>query len=204
MLGKLSEASVAFLWDHQVGGRALFPAAAMLEATAAAAVSMCGNDAGSAAAMLTHASIPVPLPLPTSPALASDMAVTVDLRTARLQLETESGGYDKRTHLRCLLTQASKSSEIAPCSGPSGGYTAILSSLQQLGEFAVQPSAFGSVMQRKVLQAEEFLTDPAVIDNGTQVSKFRSWAGYSYRASCIRSLLQTDMSPHFDSLSMAS
>jgi hypothetical protein len=60
---RLGSAACAYLWDHRVSGRALFPAAGFFELAAASVATLLGG-ARPAAAALAGAAIPAPLVLP--------------------------------------------------------------------------------------------------------------------------------------------
>ena len=65
--GRLNTPRLAFLWDHEVMGRALLAGAAMLEAALAAAGAITAMDEGlSSKLALTSASIMAPYVLPKS------------------------------------------------------------------------------------------------------------------------------------------
>ena len=77
--GRLNTPRLAFLWDHEVMGRALLAGAAMLEAALAAAAAITAMDEGmSSKPAVTSASIMAPYVLPESG--AADISCHLHLR----------------------------------------------------------------------------------------------------------------------------
>lgn len=168
MQGKLSQASLAFLWDHQVSGRALFPAAAMLEAGSAAVCAALGTSSQTHSASLTSSAIPAALQLPPSASQPPEIAAVLDPGNASLSIESTSSSRSRTVHLKCsvsFMVDSTPSAALIRVHNGAQGSTI------SLGFAATRqmPTAFGKVAQRKALQAQEFLADPAIIDNGTQV-----------------------------------
>jgi hypothetical protein len=161
--GRLSQASLAYLWDHRIADRVILPAAAMLEMAAAAVNAAFGSSAGQPGPALTGVAIPAPLPLPTASTAAPLLAVALDPRKATLSVESTSGrGWG--TYLRSSI------SFCCAAVGP-GGSSVEARGLGLLGvtPIATAPSGFGAVVHRKGLQSQEYILDPAVLDNCTQV-----------------------------------
>ncbi|KAL4457258.1 hypothetical protein ABPG75_012123 [Micractinium tetrahymenae] len=87
-VAEVSAASLAWMHDHAVHGRALLPAAAMFELAAAAAAACGGSDSGSGAALPALASLAVLAPcfLPGSQGGSFLLRCTIDGRTGALQV----------------------------------------------------------------------------------------------------------------------
>lgn len=173
MQGKLSQASLAFLWDHCVAGRALFPAAAMLEAASAAAGSGLGSQAETSSAALSSVTIPAAFQLPQLGVLPPAVSVTLEPASGLLGFHSQGGNKAWTIHLRCSVAIVTEVGP-APSSGQnvrgrSHGVLSPLLSPEKLSKPVTAPAACGSVSQRKALQSQEYIFDPAVIDNGTQV-----------------------------------
>lgn len=170
MQGKLSQARLAFLWDHQVSGRALFPAAAMLEAGSAAICAALGTSSNAHPAVLTEIAIPAPLQLPPSSFQLPLIKAVVDLANAALSIESARLGSDRSLHMRGSIALAVQCLCAPPAASVNGGEgAAVLARTQAFSPKQSLPAAFGEVTQRKALQADEYIIDPAVIDNATQV-----------------------------------
>ena len=174
MQGKLSQASLAFLWDHQVSGKALFPAAAMLETASAAVYTALGSSFKANSTALTCVAIPAALQLLPSNSQPPEIAAILDPGNAALSIESMGSTKSRTVHLKCSVASAMdcfNASSLGPLKESTGASGRSLSFVrtQHL------PAAFGEVTKRNVLQIQEFIADPAIIDNGTQV---RSSSGY--------------------------
>ena len=169
----LSQAALAYLWDHRVAGRALFPAAAMLEAAAAAVLSMLSASSGglSAQAAVTGASIRAPLVLPsTVQQQQAFISLAVSVLARYGSVEVASATTTRQTHLKaaaaCMLPpdepppvgcrQRLLSAAIAEAFGS-------LKEEQKDGRTAV-----ASVAQSWRQPSGQYLIHPAVVDNCTQ------------------------------------
>ena len=170
MQGRLSQASLAFIWDHCIAGQALFPAAAMLEAASAAVASALGSAAEGQTAALVAVSIPSPLPLPPFNGFAVSIAAVVDPVRASLSIESQADSRGVKRHLQCGLTHLS-SKPPATDIGLEENVSNIGAALKPLLLYEIKkaPAACGVVCARPALQGQEYLCDPAVLDNGTQV-----------------------------------
>jgi len=161
--GRLSQASLAYLWDHRIADRVILPAAAMLEMAAAAVNAAFGSSAGQPGPALTGVGIPAPLPLPTASTAALLLAVALDTRKATLSVESSSGrGWG--THLRSSICLCYTGVGLGGLGVESKGL-----GLLGVAPVASAPSGFGAVVHRKGLQSQEYILDPAVLDNCTQV-----------------------------------
>lgn len=91
---ELAAASLAWLHDHAVHGRALLPAAAMFELAAAAASACAASDSGSGTAQPALASLAVlaPCMLPGAQGSTFLLRCTVDSRTGALQVLSGARG----------------------------------------------------------------------------------------------------------------
>ena len=179
----LSRAAFAYLWDHRVAGRALFPAAAMLEAASAAAAALLAGSRAAAGQLLgggtalALASIPAPLVLPHawSQAAASVLSLGVDTKSGALSVGSATAGRPRQVHLRAAATC---SVHDAASSATLGGSLAAQRAIGQLVSGQVVRSmldgtppavAVASVAnQRRHEQGAQYRTHPAVIDSCTQ------------------------------------
>ena len=93
---RLAGARLAFMWDHQVSGKPLFPGAAFFEAIAAAACLLIGGRLGQA--VLAGVTIPAPLVLP--PAGSNELAEAV--------VQVAASAADGRLQMQSLLRQGAK------------------------------------------------------------------------------------------------
>ncbi|KAK9866519.1 hypothetical protein WJX84_001677 [Apatococcus fuscideae] len=108
---QLGQPKQSFLWDHQVSGRILFPAAAMLEATrSAGAYLLDGVKTPSVSLILLHAAIPaafeLPSPSSSTPAHALSARVLVDVSGNTIgstSMRSTSVSGMAVTHLRASL-----------------------------------------------------------------------------------------------------
>lgn len=169
--GSLDRAALAYLWDHKVGGQALFPGVGMLEMAAAAMNTMLqtGGNQSLARAALADVAIPAPLLLPLTAQISIIAAVNV--RTGRISIQSGSGKAAPQTHLF--------GAALGVNSGAGERPMGAVQSLQRLlpGVFlpvgtplgAPLASALGSVVQDPRRQAAQYYVNPALMDNCTQV-----------------------------------
>lgn len=163
MEANLSQPGLAFLWDHRVAGRELFPAAAMLELATAAVAAIAAAAPKERHPALVGVSIPAPLSLPAATTKLPIITVRIG-RAGELAVESASGARQGpwQAHLRASITAAPKASgEFKP--GWLGG----------LLEAPVSVAACGFVAPRAGCQPQEFLTDPARLDCCTQVTELQ-------------------------------
>ena len=172
----LSQAAFSYLWDHRVAAQALFPAAAMLEAAAAAAAAMLAAAQGPAAvhaATLTGVSIPAPLVLPAAhSAAALVLSVTAGARSGTLSVGSSAAGGRAQVHLRaaaCVCTTAAEALLGTGIQQPSA--LAELLSGQAKSGAAARPLAVATACVQqdpRRQQGEQYLIHPVVLDNCTQ------------------------------------
>ena len=87
----LSKAALAYLWDHRVAGRALLPAAAMLEMAAAAAAALAQAAGLPDVPALLAAAIPAPLALGmAAPAGALALCAALSVAQGRVTISSEA------------------------------------------------------------------------------------------------------------------
>ena len=173
MEAALSHAALSYLWDHRVAGRALFPAAAMLEAAAAAALAMLSASAGalSAQAALTGASIPAPLVLPSAAQQASAaVSLLVTLLARSGSIEVASASRSRQGHLKaaaaCMLSASAAPSASCSQQALSAAIAAALNKVQET--HTTTAVAVASVLQSQHQPVGQYLIHPAVIDCCTQ------------------------------------
>ena len=161
---KASQASLAFLWDHSIADRILFPAAAMLEVVVASQSALLGTF-NTVRSQLREITIPVPLMLPASPAKQLEMAVMIDVRSGHFALQSGP----RAAHLQGFVQQQHS----VPLH-----HTAQQTDAEKLGmdlfdlhlKRSALASAFATIMQGRELQPDSYRVHPAVLDNCTQVS----------------------------------
>jgi hypothetical protein len=107
----LRSPAVAYMWDHQVAGTAIFPGAGMFEVAAAAGKLLRGALANESAA-LTGAVMPEPLVLPSRQALAAQPQQVL------CKVETSTGSVEllstpRSVHLRCWFSATPPASALA-------------------------------------------------------------------------------------------
>jgi acyl transferase domain-containing protein len=113
---QLSHPSVAWLFDHIVGGRPVLPGAAYLEVALAAGRQLLGSSYAADLA-LTAVSISAPLVLPGGPAAAArvQLVVGIDPATGVVSISSSSSSSgltaSSTTHVRGSLTRISSSTD---------------------------------------------------------------------------------------------
>ena len=127
---QLTDPHLAFLLHHQVMGRALFPAAGMLEAAAAAARMLLGDQSSDQmwACTISDMVIAAPLQLAsvqlrqTAPA-AILLHTSVNAATGSVQIGSISAGTPQLLqHARCTVSMASKAQgTVVKAAGAAGG-----------------------------------------------------------------------------------
>ena len=111
---QLADPSLAFLMDHQVMGRRLFPAAAMLEVAAAAARSMLHDQVSDI--IISDLVIAAPIVLTNATAgrqsVSLQLQTTMDAATGMLQIGCmPAGSSSSQTNARCGISFAAGSKE---------------------------------------------------------------------------------------------
>jgi acyl transferase domain-containing protein len=109
---QLSHLSVAWLFDHMVGGRPVLPGAAYLEVALAAGRQLLGSGYATDLA-LAAVSISAPLVLPEGPAAAAKvhLQVTVDPATGVLSISSSSGSSSSTMHVSGSIIRISSSAD---------------------------------------------------------------------------------------------
>lgn len=107
----LLQPALAFLWEHQVMGKRLFPGAAYFEMALAATRTLHGSSSlHTPAHCLTQVAIPAPLVLPTSAVATAGVTLTclVDLSSQMISIASAAthGSAAQSIHMRCQITQA--------------------------------------------------------------------------------------------------
>lgn len=191
---RLSKAALAYLWDHRVAGRALLPAAAMLEMAAAAAAALAQAAGLPDAPTLLAAAIPAPLALgmaATAGAQALCTALNVAQGRVTISSEAEPLGSRGATLFTAGLGSVREGAQHAgsglkPSRAPDPPPGALLNQhvlrLHPLGA-AVHPlnlvgadrlaasavarvDAVGTALGRQ--PAEQYRAHPAMLDSATQ------------------------------------
>ena len=114
MQAELSSPALAYLWDHQVSGKALFPGAAFFELAAAAAKTLLAADS----AVLTSVSIPAPLVLPAPQNAAPAVMCKLDAASGSIEVLSAQRSVHLRATLSAVATAGSSgrlsNSEVLP------------------------------------------------------------------------------------------
>ena len=160
----LDTPALAYLWDHQVSGKALVPGAAFLELAAAAAhLPLPGSS--QAGVVLTAATIPAPLVLPAPAQKLSAPAMLCTLSAASGSVEIASG--QRSTHLRATMAVLSFSPVPSRAAVPSQPPALVrLMAIAQLHAAApprAEPAYFADI-DAAGDQASDVALSPAVID----------------------------------------
>ena len=113
---QLSDPCLAFLLDHRVMGRALFPAAGMLEAAAAAAKTLLGDQSPNHTWACTVSGMTIAAPLQLASASAAILLQTsMDLATGSVQIRSTSAATAQLLHnARCTVSMACKAQGAVP------------------------------------------------------------------------------------------
>ena len=108
---KLLQPALAFLWEHQVMDRSLFPGAGYFEMALAAMRTLHGSaNLHSAEDCLTQVAIPAALVLPSSaPAGGVVLTCSVDIGTQMISIASAAARGLQSVHMRCKMSQAQKS-----------------------------------------------------------------------------------------------
>ena len=163
----LASPVLAYLWDHQVSGKPLFPGAAFFELAAAAVKTILTVDASPA---LMGATIPAPLVLPpVQPAQGGQpdvAAVSCKLDAVAGTVELVSG--QRSTHLRAALSAVralpSSGSAAAAAAAGRGSQAALHSTVgASLRHLTAEAAYVGSIDNAAQRAADVFLS-PAVLD----------------------------------------
>ena len=150
----LQQSQHAFLWDHQVAGRGLLPAAAMLELAGAVAWTL-GSRSASALAGVT---IPAPLVLST----AQPVVLSASLYPSSGRLTLQSSASPSAVHLAASAASVAEcESKVLQASRP--GWLPAATTV-------LAPCAAACVLPGSALQPASFHVHPAVIDCTTQAS----------------------------------
>ena len=164
----LSAPALAYLWDHRVAGRALFPGAAMLEAAMAAGHVLL-DGAAAAQPALCGVSIPAPLVLPEgiTPLL---LLTTIDAGHVRV-MSAPSADIKGQTHLTGHVDQLAAAAPAAAdvCSPQRTTCAALLGGQHAPAQY---PPAACASLEHSVSnqQAAQYHVHPALTDCTTQVS----------------------------------
>lgn len=110
----LCRSQLAYMWHHQVGGRAIFPGAGMFEACTAAGAALLHDGQGGAPShhlALQSVSITAPIPLDAARGTSLVLEVAVTLATGAVQLSSVQPG--NRSVVSCHGTLAAALPELA-------------------------------------------------------------------------------------------
>lgn len=113
---QLSDPCLAFLLDHRVMGRALFPAAGMLEAAAAAAKTLLGDQSPDHTRACTVSGMTIAAPLLLASASAATLLQTsINLATGSVQIGSLSAATAQLVHnARCTVSMARRAQGAVP------------------------------------------------------------------------------------------
>ena len=181
---KLMQPALAFLWEHQVMDRSLFPGAGYFEMALAATRTLHGTaNLHSAQDCLTQVAIPTPLVLPSSAAAASGfvLSCSVDLGTRAINIASAAAQGLQSVHMRCQISHAQKSyqtgadSTACSISAPDAMMKALIAdhSQQQLSLAEAQPAAQASIAPAVATTQQDsgFWHHPAQFDSFLQLGQ---------------------------------
>lgn len=169
----LQLARLSYLWDHRVGGRALLPAAAMLEAASAGASCMTAAMPACSAA-ISHASITARLVLPEPKAAMASLICSVDAISGTVSLASADRGRSMTSHLTgtvSMVHQRALSVAFAQQQRCKGHILFSLLSAHWSARTASSvppPASIADIAQPPQLQPDQYHMHPAAIDCTTQ------------------------------------
>lgn len=177
----LGGSALAYLQDHRVGGRALFPGAAMFEAAHASAMLLLeGGSASAAQPALAGLSIPAPLVLAPGDAHAM-LHTTLDTAgSGALRVQSSGSGGRAAVHLAGTVARAQSAAELAGRAAsvgsssdygmPSPALVQLVAAASPAGSLSL-PSVVGCLEQSpRHAQGGSYHLHPALIDCTTQVT----------------------------------
>lgn len=158
----------AYLWDHRVRGRALFPGAAMYEAAYAAGMLLLDHTS-QPAALLAESVIPTALVLRMSNE-AHALCTTLDLPTGATRVSSQDGGARSTIHLNGGICQMKVYQAFALPPAPKQAARGVcLAVLVQPNLTRQPPHVSAAVSVSTDYQIGQYLAaHPAVADNATQ------------------------------------
>ena len=166
----MAHADLAFLWDHVVSGRPLFPGAGFFEVAAAAASLLNSSSATNAA--LADVAIPAPMLLPELDSSRKGGAILL-LAVSGGALTVQSGSPGMPTvHLTAAVSQYYTVAVNNSQSRPSQSLAAILA--QRPTEATAASSA---VLPSSIFTESGYLISPAVLDSCLQLGAVKADAG---------------------------
>lgn len=164
---KVVQESCAYIWDHQVAGKALFPGAGFME-LAFAAVNVLRLTSGDSTYVvtLTAASIPAPLIL-ESGANDPELKVSIDVYTGALSIHTHGAA-----HLRGFISTLSNAVEplclLRTNEQDYGAKTGVLHHICSVPPRSERHTSVGAVSKR-IGDARDAYFSPAALDNCLQL-----------------------------------
>ena len=185
LLAPLAAPALAYLQDHRVVGRPLFPGAAMLEAGLAAAHLLLDGGSASTQPALCAASIAAPLVLPESSSRSALLLVTT-IEAGNVRVSSTSAADSKgKVHLAGRLEQLAAAAlphKAAPAPAddePSNQRT--LREVVLARQRMHYPPAATAMLEHRVRdqQAGQYHVHPALIDCATQVGGALNTSGTS-------------------------
>ena len=153
----LTGPSLAWLLDHRVGGTALLPGAAMVEAATAAALTLVGDGVRAAPALaLTGITFAVPLVLDGGDRAPATVRLLVDAGGGVALVSTRGGGGARLTHA------AARAARVAVLIAPRTRATCCLQRLTVASKPSLTPVAIAAVAARSA--GRGFACGPAALD----------------------------------------
>ena len=158
MQAELSSPALAYLWDHQVSGKALFPGAAFFELAAAAAKTLLAADS----AALAGVSIPAPLVLPAPQKAAPAVICKLDAASGSVEVLSAQRSVHLRATLAAVASAGSSGSGSSSEALPSVSLRMVLNAAQQRA-VAAEPAYLADV-DDSAQHARDVFLSPAVLD----------------------------------------
>lgn len=161
----LSSANAAFLWDHQVSGKPLFPGAGYFEIALSSLNTLKSSD--KSVCCVVGAFIPAPLVLP-SPAntrvAGSVLLISVSSALARLEIASMGSNAKPTTHLAAGIGATVALEEVSAATPGSR----VLQGVLQRTRLASSGAACATVMA-PLHDASAYSISPSVLDNCLQL-----------------------------------
>lgn len=186
-------ASQAYLWDHRVSGRALFPAAAFMELSTAAVTGAGtvsdGSDIQNSVSTLTKVVIPSPLLLGNIPDRGAAAEIVVVCKVNLLgELVVESPGGAMHVRASCvnITSQMAEEQKVPQCVAPlhvhgsdMGETSGVTAGFDKDDAFIARLAMPDDIAQGGGGENSEMAMPPGVLDSNLQLGGVRRASGLS-------------------------
>ena len=159
---RLLSDSLAYLWDHQVSGRPLFPGAGFFELSCAAGRVLTGSE--NELLVLRNATIPAPLVMP-SRGIATTLHVHIDCFNGGVNLQSENGGAHLRGSITAVQTSVDENWQLNSVpSKAAAATTSLLLSSSRITLASSPASHVGIISGEDGASAKDVFMSPAAFD----------------------------------------